>query len=825
MNGVQANPMKFAAGRFSARARIVVGQVLLLIGVLLLAVALGILPNERRAILAGRSSLCEAVAVECAASIQRGDYRHIDQTLAPMLRRDPTVLSAIIRRADGTVIAQFGEEAANVSTIAVPIWANDRKWGGMDVHFIPVQSAGWRGFLSHPAVGIIAFVSLMCAGLYLLYLRKMLQHLDPSKVVPPRVRSALDTLAEGLVVLDGQHRVVLANRAFADIIGKEPDEMLGVHISHFPWESSAAWDAAQAGPWLAAMETQQAIRGVVMRLRDRKSIVRTFCVNCSPVLGGQGESRGVLISLDDITQLERNEAELRKSKEEAQQASRAKSEFLARISHEIRTPMNAILGFADILRRGYEQNDAERIEFLETIHSSGQHLLELINDILDLSKIEAGRLQFEISRCSPHALICEVVSVLQVRALQKGIGLEFRWDGKVPQSIQTDPTRLRQAITNLVGNAVKFTETGGVEVIGRMLTDGDMAKVQIQVSDSGIGIDPAAMDRIFQPFAQADTSITRRFGGTGLGLSISRQIVEGLGGGIEVQSEVGRGTVFTLTVGAGSLAEIVLLDPEQAESNQTPHPQAFDAKLAGVRALVAEDGASNVKFISLVLGRAGVILESARDGSEACELAGKNSYDVILMDMQMPVMDGYTAAATLRKMGITTPIIALTAHAMRGDEEKCRAAGCTGFLTKPIDMDLLVKTLAEAIGARQELTPANANGPAVTSNSAYQSNLPTDDPEFCQLVEEFIIRLREQVGAIGDAWTKGDLSELALLAHWIKGSGGTAGFPVLTAPARNLEDAVRDNRLDEIAASIAELQDLAGRLISPTPVAHPISKA
>jgi CheY-like chemotaxis protein/nitrogen-specific signal transduction histidine kinase/HPt (histidine-containing phosphotransfer) domain-containing protein len=547
--------------------------------------------------------------------------------------------------------------------------------------------------------------------------------------------------------------------------------------------------------------------------------VRTFCVNCSPVLGGEGKTRGVLVSLDDVTQLEHNEAELRKSKEEAEHANRAKSEFLARMSHEIRTPMNAILGFADILRRGYEENEAERQEYLETIHSSGQHLLELINDILDLSKIESGRLEIETSRCSPNTLIGEVVSVLSVRAAQKGIGLEFSWDGAAPQSIQTDPTRLRQALTNLVGNAVKFTEAGGIRVIARLVADKTAPKLAIDVIDSGIGIDPHSLERIFHPFAQADTSITRRFGGTGLGLSISRQIAEALGGAIAVRSEVGKGTTFTLTVAIGPMTGIDVLDPARLDSTTSSTsrgPQRPDATLTGVRVLVADDGESNRKLVSLVLHRAGAVIESARDGREACEMAGRNRYDVILMDMQMPVMDGYTAAATLRRNGIKVPIIALTAHAMRGDEEKCRAAGCSAFLTKPIDMDLLIRTVAEAAGlhesgSNKECSPAivNCAGPSL------QSTLPTDDPEFCQIVEEFIERLRTQVGAIGDAWSKGDLDELASLAHWVKGSGGTAGFPALTAPAKQLEQAAREQRLDEIAAAISQLQDLAARLAVP----------
>jgi PAS domain S-box-containing protein len=832
------NFMRPLTDRISARGRIVIGQVLLLVGVLLLAVTLGIVPNERRAVMAGRSKLCEAIAVQCSVDVARGEIDKLAATLEPMLRRDEDVLSAGIRREDGTLVIQFGDHAVkwtNVSQSApldsnlyVPIWASNQKWGSLEVRFRPLSLPGIRGYLINRQVLLIGFVCLCCLVVYSFYLRKVLQHLDPSKVVPPRVRSALDTLAEGLIVLDNDERIVLANQSIAAIVGKTPQQLMGMRVSHLPWEFTAGTTLAQGSPWLGVTDGSTSPRGIMMRLRDHQSMVRTFSVNCSPVLGSEGKTRGVLVSLDDVTRLEQNELELRKSRDEAESANRAKSDFLARMSHEIRTPMNAILGFADILRRGYEENEAERQEYLETIHSSGQHLLELINDILDLSKIEAGKLEFETSRCSPHALICEVVSVLSVRAEQKRIELKFQWDGGVPESIETDPTRLRQALTNLIGNAIKFTEKGAVRVIARVVRNGPTPKLSIDVIDSGIGMKGDVLDRIFQPFSQADTSITRRFGGTGLGLSISKQIAEALGGGISVASEFGKGSTFSLTILTGPLDNVAIINPKSLKSSlqldrKIEHPAVT---LQGLRVLLAEDGASNRKLISLMLERVGAIIEPAENGQICVDLAMKRKYDVILMDMQMPVMDGYTAATTLRRKGLKLPIIALTAHAMRGDEEKCRAAGCSGFVTKPIDMDLLLRTISEAAGVKSAAVPAPAElagqacaaptqPPIRSGGPELQSTLPTDDPEFCQIVEEFVDRLKSQVAAISDAWSRGDMDELAGLAHWVKGSGGTAGFNALTDPASDLERAAREKRMDEIAVSISQIQDVAGRIAAP----------
>jgi PAS domain S-box-containing protein len=666
------------------------------------------------------------------------------------------------------------------------------------------------------------FIASASMVAFLIYLRKMLQHLDPSKVVPPRVRSAMDTIGEGLLVLDNKERIVLANQAFATLVGRSSDDMLGSRASQFNWILEGGESAEF--PWTRALREGKALTDVLMKLVDSNFTRRTFKVNCSPVLGNDGAYRGVLSSFDDITQLEEKEVELRKSKDAADAANQAKSEFLARMSHEIRTPMNAILGFAEVLRRGYEDNEQERREYLDTIHSSGQHLLELINDILDLSKIESGKLEIEQSRCSPHQLLAETVSILSVKAEQKGLALEIRWDTAVPETILTDPTRFRQMITNLVGNSIKFTEKGSVRLAARTeMIDGE-SKLIVDVIDTGIGMKPEVLERIFTPFAQADTSITRRFGGTGLGLSISRQIADALGGSLTVASEYGKGSTFTITINTGPLEGVPMIEPSRIEeSRRAEEKHDSSIRLTGARVLLVEDGASNRKLIMLVLTRLGAIIDWADDGKSGAEKALAGNYDVVLMDMQMPIMDGYTAARLCRSKGLKTPIIALTAHAMRGDEEKCLQAGCSGFLTKPIDMDLLVRTVAHASGKGAIAASPEQSVPQIASvvpapTARLKSSLPQDDPEFCEIIVEFVDRLHQQLGAMQQAFEKQDLAELAMLAHWLKGSGGTAGFAALTDPARKLEQLAKEKKVDEIAGAIQRLQDLAENIDVP-PVA------
>jgi CheY-like chemotaxis protein len=427
--------------------------------------------------------------------------------------------------------------------------------------------------------------------------------------------------------------------------------------------------------------------------------------------------------------------------------------------------------------------------------------MQIINDILDISKIEAGMLSVERIPCSPHEILAEIHGAMDVRAAIAGIELKIESVGSIPETIETDPVRLKQILINLVGNAIKFTQRGWVRLLVTLET-GDVPRMRFAIMDTGIGMDADALAHLFKPFMQADTSTTRRFGGTGLGLSISKHLVERLGGSIEVTSEFGKGSVFSFSIDTGSLDGVKMRRgqnfsflPEAGESEA----QFVTPRLLGARILLVEDGEDNRRLIGFVLSAAEALIDIATDGQEAldkvqaAEAAGQ-PYHLIVMDMQMPVVDGYEATRRLRTMNCKSAIIALTAHAMSTDRDKCLEAGCDDFCTKPIVRHTFLATIAkwfqqatggEPLAPERVLTPAEA---------------AEQDDELAELVRLFVSDLDADVKDMRAALDAGDLAQLGVIAHRLKGAAGSYGFPSLTKQAGLLEKSAKDGALREALA-------------------------
>jgi signal transduction histidine kinase/DNA-binding NarL/FixJ family response regulator len=536
-----------------------------------------------------------------------------------------------------------------------------------------------------------------------------------------------------------------------------------------------------------------------------------------------------------VRRLRRTIAEVDEMAVRADAANAAKSRFLANMSHEIRTPMTAILGFAETVGCDIEccttcaeyracLKRQQNKEGLQVIHRNGKHLMSLINDILDLSKVEAGKMEVERVACSPVRLVEETVSLMRVKAIEKGLSLDARYEFPLPEAILTDPAMVRQTLFNLVGNAVKFTSQGRVEIVVRCLPGGQAGRVTVvfEVKDTGIGIKAEQIGRLFEPFVQADSSTTRQYGGTGLGLAISKRLAQALGGDIQVVSRPGEGSTFSFTIEAPRPASVQMLsDLSQVVAREPHSPQSsplFAVSLRG-RILLAEDGLDNQKLIAAILRTAGAEVDVAANGREAVEktlaaMSAGTTYDLVLMDMQMPEMDGYQAAGLLRRAGYDKPIVALTAHAMVGDRQKCIDAGCDDYATKPVDRPTLLTALVRFMGtsrleSKESLAEAAPKAPA--SAEAIQSAF-RDDSDMEGIIAEFVAALPDRMNQMSQALANGDWDSLQCLAHQMKGAGGGYGYPQLTEAATALETRAKARDREGAALALGWLIALCGRI-------------
>ena len=510
---------------------------------------------------------------------------------------------------------------------------------------------------------------------------------------------------------DGSFCFPYASERMFEIHGVHPEEIVEdgskVLQFHHPDDSALFMEkirqaSKEAGPFLHEF-----------RLRLSDGTIRWVSIDCIPEVESDGS---VLFHgyAADVTNRIHAQQSLLVAHAAAEYANRAKTEFLANMSHEIRTPMTAILGYADILAEESTNalSEVSKAECIETIKRNGQHLLSIINDILDISKIEADKLIVEQIAVSPLEIAQDVLELMKLKAQAKGLALTLDAKAPIPKSIQTDPTRLRQILVNLIGNAIKFTESGSITLSIHIDRD-EQSQLSFDVIDTGIGIDKEQIAKLFRPFEQADASTTRKFGGTGLGLRISKRLAEILGGDIHVTSEPGTGSIFSLTIATGDLDEHDWIHAVSHVDQSTTTPsiqrkpsdqtlQSSLLPLKGMRILLVEDGPDNQRLISFHLSKAGAIVDIAENGRLAVEklcvggavdaaICLPPPVDIVLMDMQMPEMDGYQATQSLRSKGFPVPILALTAHAMEADQFKCLESGCDIWLTKPIDKSELIR--------------------------------------------------------------------------------------------------------------------------------------
>ena len=585
-------------------------------------------------------------------------------------------------------------------------------------------------------------------------------------------RSLIESNIDALMTTDPAGIITDVNKQMEALTGCTRDELIGAPFKNYFTDP----ERAEAGIKRVLSEKKVTDYELTACARDGKQTVVSY--NATTFYDRDRTLQGVFAAARDVTERKRVEAELQQAKAVAESASQTKSDFLASMSHEIRTPMNAIIGIADLLAK--TPLSAEQDKYVQIFRRAGDNLLHLINDILDLSKVEASQLELERTRFSLNDLLGKVTEMVAVRAHEKGLALVCEIAPEVPRDLVGDPTRLRQVLLNLLGNAIKFTESG--EVALRVALDAGSSvpgALRFTISDTGIGIPDEKLGTVFERFTQADSSTTRRYGGSGLGLTISKRLVELMGGRIEVDSGVGKGSVFSfavpLEIWAGATRQATVL------VGTGPEPP-----LPALQVLLVEDSPDNRTITIAYLQDTPYQVEIAENGAIAFEKFTAGHYDLVLMDRQMPVMDGLAATRAIRKWEQAndrppTPIIALTASALKGDQEKFVAAGCTAFLTKPIKQEVLLQAIKEHSLA----APA-------TSNEARCQNDPIlvhANPRFTDLIPGFLQNRRHDVSALLDALDRSDYETVESLGHGMKGAGGSWGFQGITDIGAALEQA------------------------------------
>ena len=656
----------------------------------------------------------------------------------------------------------------------------------------------WRTF-EH--AGWVIFEDIVLVTACIRSEREMRQIAERIQQGEDRTRLILETVLDGLITIDQDGRITSWNFNAEKLFGWTAEQVVGQSLE----EKILSPRQREKHP---AGLTQLVDDGQACTLNRRLEITAArengteFPAELAIAAMRTGGKTNFSVFVRDISQRKEAEEAIRRAKDIAEDANRSKSAFLANMSHEIRTPMSAIVGYADLMLDP-ARSMSDRQDSLQVIRRNARHLLQLINDILDISKIEAGKMSIERIECDLPITVAEVLSMIRPRAVEKAITFEHCFDGPIPRVIRTDPLRLKQILTNLLGNAIKFTTSGKVTLRVTLETKNDQNFIRFDVADTGVGMTPEQMSRLFQPFGQADESTTRKFGGTGLGLVISKRLATLLGGEIWVESTSMIGSVFHATIDAGLLAGAEMIS-EMHEgllaAPAKPREEPAQIRLSG-RILLAEDGMDNQILFCLHLREAGAEVVVAENGRLAVGLARTQPFDLILMDMQMPELDGYGAASELRRRGFTLPIIALTAHAMSGDREKCINAGCTDYLTKPIERGELLRMISQYL----QKPPAGATGaPVLAPLPAAPPS--THESEMREIVTKFIERLPKRVDDLAELMAKGNLTELQRAVHQLKGAGKGYGFPSISELAGRAEQYVKEQaQLETIQTAVDEL--------------------
>ena len=611
--------------------------------------------------------------------------------------------------------------------------------------------------------------------------------------------------SEAIFITDARAQIIRANQAFSEITGYKQDEVIG----HTPnLLASGRHDKTFYQTMWQSLLSEGQWNGEIYNKRKNGEIYPER-LNITAVKNAAGEHTHFVAHFFDISEQKNNEAQLRRAQSEAETANQAKSRFLATMSHEIRTPMNAILGILGLLKES--SLTTEQQELVQTGKQSGGLLLNIINDILDFSKMEAGKLQLENHSFLLSSFIDDTVSLLKPQAEQKSLHLDVQHDNRLPQWVIGDDSRLRQVLLNLLSNAIKFTPSGFIRVATEWVTTNPDKTIRLRcsVSDSGIGIAEHLQNRLFEEFSMVDESLTRKHEGTGLGLAICKQIVELMDGSIAVTSQQGAGSTFTFEV---TLAKATA--PEQEATDD----QLMTDSLSGLRILLVEDNAANQRIFKAMLEQAALHVDLAANGKEAVESAQHAPYDLILMDISMPVMDGIEATQQIRALPSPLsqiPIVAMTAHALSNDKERFLAAGMSDYLTKPLNKSQLLNCIAKWCSQTQPVEPSLESSPPA------EEEILVDEAVIAQLVKDtstdlapelldfYLQDAKKLINQLDLAIEQKDIEKIEFYCHTLGSSAAAHGNTAIHKHAREIESLCRQESIRQSIDKSKALIELA----------------
>jgi PAS domain S-box-containing protein len=617
-----------------------------------------------------------------------------------------------------------------------------------------------------------------------------------------RFRAVSEAAPLGIFVTDTAGNYIYTNNQFQSISGQQAEDSLGSG-----WIKAIHLDdrARIISTWNESIQSNAPFGQSCRYIRDDGSLA--WCSIKAATIRTADTITGWVGIVEDITTTHQFEQELMAAKQAAEAAMHSKSQFLANMSHEMRTPLTAIIGFAEAILQDFE-SDPKELHCLQVILNNSNHLLEVINDILDLSKLDAGAVSIEESTFELVPMLEEIRAMFSPRIAEKALSFSVHYEWPLPRWLATDVLRLKQVIINLLSNSIKFTEKGWIDV--RVTFNAPAEELSISVSDSGIGMTNEQQAKLFQPFSQANESITRKYGGTGLGLTISRRLARALGGEIQVSSEPGRGSVFTVSIKPRLPDRELITDgrgtQDKVISAQIKAPPALKGHV-----LFADDAVDNRQLVQYLLSKVGLTAVMVEDGGEALQAALSQPFDLILLDIQMPHVDGLSAARSMRVAGIKTPIVALSAGTMSSDVLEAVEAGCSMHLGKPFSAKAFYQMLARFLSAADGAPDTNEqqrlpNRPAVRSiPEPYTAII---DAQMIPLLHQFIARLPGRLEEIKSAIASSDGEKVLLLAHRLKGSAGLYGFPVLADLGAALEDAYTMStpaQVDQLVQEIAKI--------------------